>query len=399
MSLVTLEEKSRRLSEVLSKDFCPWANRYVYWLKDPLAIMALAFASTVLCAIFLNPLVLGLSVLLVLIAAIGVAMPAIAIRGVSCRIVFDVTRSRVGQPAIVRLIVQNKYPIPVWGLSLIKGFSQDTSTDGREGVSLAKVAGWSTAEYSWPFTPIRRGLYPNMTPEIETRFPLGLFRAKKRITTDGQLTVWPSTVALSGMPDASESQHAEEHFSERRIGDFGDMMGTRPFRPGDSLRGVHWAQTARQQLMVVTERQAPAMSSIRVVVDLSEASHPKANRDQTIELAIAAAASICESVHRQHARIELILGKEIIVAAEGRSGIQRVMDRLAVAEAMAEEFRGNSRSNCFEILITTTAGNPNGHPHLVLVGEGDADSWLRIPDIDALKHDVPGFWGKACHVA
>lgn len=399
MSLVTLEEKSQKLADVLSTDLCPWANRYVYWLKNPIWVLALAFVSTVLCGIFLNPLVLGLSLLLFLIALIGIAMPAFVIRGISCRIVFDVPRCRVGQAAIVRLIVRNRYPLPVWGLSLIRGFSLNTGADGNEGVSLVKIAGWSTVEYSWPFQPIQRGLYPNSTPEIETGFPFGLFRAKGRVSTDGQLTVWPSTVSLSGMPDASESKHAEEHFSERRVGEFGDMMGTRPFRPGDSLRGVHWAQTARQQRMVVTERQAPAMSSIRVVLDLSEASHPISDRNQTIELAVATAASVCESMHRQHARIELVLGKEMIIAAEGHLGLQRVMDRLAVADVMPGKFSANSRPHCFEILITTKSATPSEHPHLILVGKQGGSCWLHVQDDHALRHEVTQFWGKVCHVS
>lgn len=399
MSLVTLEEKSQKLSAALSTDFCPWVNRYVYWLKNPLWVLALAFVSSILCGIFLNPLVLGLSLLLGLIAVISVATPAIVIRGISCKIVFDVPRSTVGHSVIVRLIVRNRYPIPVWGLSLIKGFSLDTGADGKEGVSLARIAGWSTAEYSWPFAPIQRGVFPNATPEIETRFPFGLFRAKKRVSTDGQLIVWPSTVMLSGMPDASESKHAEDHFSERRVGEFGDMMGTRPFRPGDSLRGVHWAQTARQQRMVVTERQAPAMSSIRVILDLSEASHPEANRNQTIELAVATAASICESMHRQHARIELVLGTETIVAADGHWGLRRVMDLLAVAEVMPGKCDAKSRSHSFEILITTDTANHAGHPHLIIVGDNGRNCWLHIPTQHALHHEVTQQWGKVCHVS
>lgn len=361
-------------------------------------MLALAFVSSVLCGLFLNPLVLGLSVLLAVIAAMGIVLPAIAIRGISCKIVFDIPRSRVGQSVVVRLLVQNRYPIPVWGLSLIRGFSNDTVAEAKEGVSLTRIAGWSTAEYSWPFVPTQRGLYPNTTPEVETRFPFGLFRAKKTVEADGQLTVWPSTVSLLGMPDASESQHTEDQFSERRVGEFGDMMGTRPFRPGDSLRGVHWAQTARQQTMVVKERQAPAMSSIRIVLDLTEVSHPPENRKQTIELAVAVAASVCESMHRQHARIELVLGSELIVAA-GQSGFHRMMDRLAVAEIGTEEFRSVRRPQGFEILVTTHRGISAGHRHVMAVGPGKDDAWIHIPDDAALRNQVPKLWGKACHVA
>ena len=399
MSVVSLEEKTRKLSEALSTDFCPWANRYVYWLKNPFWVLVLAISGSVVCGIFLNPLVFVLTALLVVVTGMGVALPSIAVRGISCRVVFDVPRSRVGAPALVRLSVKNRFPFPVWGLSLIRGFAQDDSSDGDEGIALARVPGWSTVEYSWPFEAKRRGLYPNKTAEVETGFPFGLFRARRPVVTEGQLTVWPLTAKLEGMPDASESQQTEEQFSERRVGEFGDMMGTRTFRPGDSLRRMHWAQTARQQTMIVTERQAPAMTSVRVVLDLSEASHPEQDRESTVDLAVATAASICESLHRQHSRVELILGDQRFVAGDSSAGFQRVIDLLAVADVVSEETAQSLRSQGFEILITTASGRRAGHSHQIIVGETECDGWLSVVDDESLFSDLPKRWRRACHAS
>ena len=254
----------------LSSDFCPWANKYVYWMKNPFWVLVLAICGSLACGLLINPLVFILTAMLVLVAGVGVVLPWILVRAIDCRVAFDVPRGRVGRPAVVRLTVTNRWPIPVWGLSLIRGFAHNSSTDGDEGVALARVPAWSTAEYSWQFHPRRRGRYPNETAAVETGFPFGIFRAQRTASVEGQLTVWPQTIRLEGLPDTSAAQQTEDQFSERRTGEFGDMMGTRPFRDGDSLRRVHWAQTARQQTMIVTERQAPAMSSVRVVLDLSE---------------------------------------------------------------------------------------------------------------------------------
>ena len=43
------------LTELLNTDFCPWANRYVYWLKKPLGILIVAAAASLLCGIFVAP--------------------------------------------------------------------------------------------------------------------------------------------------------------------------------------------------------------------------------------------------------------------------------------------------------------------------------------------------------
>lgn len=385
------------MAAALSTDFCPWANRYVYWLKNPFWLLVLAIAGSIVCSIFLNPFVMVLTALLVAIGGAGTALPWIAVRGIVCRVSFDIPRTRAGTPAIVRLSVKNSLPFPVWGLSLIKGFARNDSADGNEGVAFARVPGWSTVEYSWPFEAQYRGLYPKSAAEVETGFPFDLFRARKPVETDGRLTVWPLTVSLEGMPDASEFRQTEEQFSERRVGEFGEMMGTRSFRPGDSLRRVHWAQTARQQTMIVTERQAPAMTSVRVVVDLSDSRHPEPARRSTVELAIATAASICESLYKQNARVELVLGVQLVVAGDNTAGFQRVMDSLAVADVASNALPHPSPREDFEILITTETGRQIGHAHQIIVGNSATNEWLNVADNEALVAHLPRLWRKACH--
>lgn len=386
-----------KASSALSTDFCPWANRYVYWLKNPFWVLMLAIGGSLACGIFITPFVFLLTGLLVFVTAAGVALPWIAVRGISCHVMFDVPRTQVGRPAIVRLKVQNRWPIPVWGLSLIKGFAHDESTDGNEGVALARVPGRSAVEYSWSFVPCRRGVYPRDAAEVETGFPFGLYRAAKAVSVDGRLIVWPATVALDGMPDASQSQQTDDQYSDRRVGEFGDAMGTRLFRSGDSLRRVHWAQTARQQTLIVTERQAPAMSSVRVILDIWEGHHPPGFRDETIELSVGIAASICDSLHRQHCRVELIIGRTLMVAGDAASGFNRVMDTLAVADAQADKPAESSRRHGFEILVTTDAGYRAGHRRQIIVGDSDNEAWVVIANKNDLNRELPAHWRRLCH--
>jgi uncharacterized protein (DUF58 family) len=303
----------------------------------------------------------------------------------------------------------------VCGLSLIQGFCTEVSgqtADGDEGIALTRVPGWSTTEYLWTFEARRRGLYPNAPAEVETGFPFGLFRARRQATVKGQLVVWPQTVRLQGMPDACESHQTEEQFSERRTGEFGDTTGTRPFRDGDSLRRVHWPQTARQRALIVTEQQAPAMTSVRVILDLSNDSHPVSIREQSGELCVRTAASICESLHRQHSRVELVMGDRVFISGDSAAGYHRMMDALATAEVgLMTDAGRNTRRHGFEILVTTSQGNPQHSSHAVVIDVADSNGtpnqshatrssrsgWIRL----AASHDIderfPQLWRKACH--
>jgi uncharacterized protein (DUF58 family) len=354
--------KAESLHRVLNHDFCPWANRWVYWLKNPFWCLVLAMALSLVCGIFVNPSVFVVTGILVVLAGVGVFLPWLTLRGLECHIRFDHRRGRAGRPSIVRLQIRNRWPWPAWGLSLIRGFALRASHDTSEGVSLAHVPAWSTVEYSWPFVPTSRGLYPLCTPELETAFPFGLFRFGRKADVDGRLIVWPATVDLAGLPDTEESR-GDDSLADRRAGDFGDMLGTRTFREGDSLRRIHWAQTARQRQLIVCERQATETTSVLVYVDLDPASHIEwdaDNRrpDDSLELLIQTAASICESLHEQHCRVELVIGDEHFVAGSSASGFQGLMDRLATAELQPQPRLRSSRrrSGGFGIGITTQAG-------------------------------------------
>jgi uncharacterized protein (DUF58 family) len=374
----------KKTNTALNHDFCPWANRWVYWLKNPFWCLVLALSLSLACGIFLSPAALFVSAILMLIVAIGVSLPWLAVRGIDVHLAFDIRRSRVGQPVLIRLKVRNRWPWPVWGLSVVRGFALRTVMDTDEGVSLARVPGWSTVEYSWQFIPQVRGRYPLTVAEVETAFPFGLYRASRAARVDGHVIVWPKTVSLSGLPDAADERHSEDQLADRRAGEFGDMLGTRPFRQGDSLRRVHWAQTARQQQLIVCERQAPATSVVRVTLDLSSASHPQCDpqqrrRTDSVELAVQVAASVCESLHRQHSRVELMLGDDLYVAGEGAAGFHRLLDALAQAGLShpAGMLNRANASSGFGIFITTPVGyrlRGQGAPrqHVITVSDGSA---------------------------
>lgn len=414
----------QRANNALNHDFCPTANRWVYWLKSPFWCLVLAMALSIICGTFLKTEAFVLTGILSLVVVIGVLFPWFTMKGVDAHVAFDIRRSRVGQPVIVRLRVRNRWPWPVWGVSVVRGFAWKDTAETSEGVSLARIPGWSTTEFAWQFIPQRRGLYPLAAPEIETGFPFGLCRATRRATVDGHVIVWPQIVDLRGVPDSSDMHHADNRLADRRVGEFGDLLGTRPFRNGDSLRRVHWAQTARQQSLIVCERQAPALSAVRVILDLDTANHPGSSAQSatggipgipvaSVERCIQAAASICESLHRQHSAVELVLGDQLFVIGESAAGLNRAMDALAMADTVDRQSSSKGarcRTGAFSILITTAEGrlrNPAraGNQHQLVISELDPDttddaecsSWLKVYGSDAISAQLPRKWKAACN--
>ena len=260
------------------------------------------------------------------VLAVGIAWPWVSMRGIRCELSFAQHRVREGETVAAVLRVQNRFPWPVWGLVLERGLTHQEGDSGQ--VALARVNGWTSSVFNWDFVPQQRGVYPLATPELATGFPFGLFRAACHASIDRELIVWPHTVPLHSLPDAFEIDPRDERHSDSLVGDAGEVLGTRGFRQGDSLRRIHWPQSARHQRLIVCERQAPATCAVALAVDLESVARMPAMR-ASLEQVIRVAASVCESLHRLHADVECRIGCDLFRVGGSATGLRRLMDFLA----------------------------------------------------------------------
>ena len=373
-------------------EFCPGADRWLAWLRRPIAALSLVLAVALACAIFIHPLAFVPFVAILLVLAIGYAWPSIAIRGLSARLRFFESRVREGDRVHAAVTITNSWPWPVWGISL------EADIGGTASVALASIAGRSTAEFEWTPVAGRRGEHPSGAPVLATGFPFGLRMARRRITVERPLVIWPRSVSLETLLDAAETRPSDDRFSEARVGESGDNNGTRPFRPGDSLRQVHWAQTARCGQMVVSERQAPTLSAVRVVFDPEERLHEGRGAESTLESAIRIVASICESYHREQALVECCYGHHTIRLAHGPIGLRQFLDALARFQPLPPEHdcRPIHHRDCgiFQITVTTSRGLRERVEHR----HGHGDELRVVLDIDSDAHSGRRLTGRAIHI-
>jgi uncharacterized protein (DUF58 family) len=402
---------------MLHHDFCPAANRYVYWLRHPLACLAVAAAVAGICGALVNPSALVLLAVLAGITALGLVWPAVAVRGLECDLSFSLPRVRIGEAVTVRLTIHNRSPWPVWGLSLRQGFARGENPE--DGVALARIAGWSRTELDWTFVPRERGVFPFSAPHLDTGFPFGLLHATAPVRVFSELLVWPRSVALDAMPDAVESQSRENQLADRRTGDLGDLLGTRSFRAGDSLRRVHWRQTARHGRLIVTERQSPSSCAVHLTVDIANSSHRSCGAACTLETTLSLAASVIESLHRGHAYVECVVGDKRFGIGESQAELRQALDALArVPRHGAECPALKPRSSAGPVRHLTSlritgdvAANTLGktlRERLLIVSSpaaaGDPQravletSWLEVTSNECLEAVLPERWRRACLV-
>ena len=106
-----------------------------------------------------------------------------------------------------------------------------------------EAGGHAQAQVS--FVPATRGLHALPALRIETRFPLGLFRAWAVWRPAARVLAYPTPehpAAPLPAPHAAPAGAA----ASRRVADGGDVDGIRAYRRGDPLKLVVWKKAARQ---------------------------------------------------------------------------------------------------------------------------------------------------------
>lgn len=317
-----------KLTDALNHDFCPWANKYVYWLKHPLALLSIAAAIGLLVGLTQAPQGYFVFGMLTGVIVLGVAWPWIAMAGISAKLQFELERVSEGEPVDVVLLAKNRMPWPVWGL-VLTGRDENGIDSHDVRFALARLPGFSDCEFRWSFIPARRGVYPRFGAQLGTAFPFGLFFRFVPVRWEGSLVVWPKTTPLDDLPAVSGSQWSRGALSNSRTGNEGDVLGTRPFRQGDLPRSVHWAQTARHGRLIVRERQAAQTHRVRVIADADPAIHWDGPEGRSIDTMFRVAGSIVRTMLSHGISVDFHIGNRLTASGVGPSAERAAFDAMA----------------------------------------------------------------------
>ena len=146
---------------------------------------------------------------------------------------------------------------------------------------------------------------------LEVLLPLGFFLKSKILVAGRQVLVYPRLLPLSASsvrrgggrrsPDALESRGRE-----------GDVTQLRDFHEGDELRAIHWKQTARQQHLVVVERQRTTEKPVFYVVDprLEDPTDPR--QIERFERLVSEVATGVVQRLREGVRVGLVIGSLVV---------------------------------------------------------------------------------------
>jgi uncharacterized protein (DUF58 family) len=111
---------------------------------------------------------------------------------------------------------------------------------------------------------LRRGPLGARALVVESSDVAGLFRSRRSSPDSEVALVLPRFTSLAGKLQARE---LEASVAAPRAGSGTELFGVREYRPGDSLRRIHWRSSARHGELVVREYEPPGVQTLGIFCD------------------------------------------------------------------------------------------------------------------------------------
>lgn len=147
-----------------------------------------------------------------------------------------------------------------------------------------------SVNFDYQTTCYRRGLYTFSKIPLRSTGPFNLFSTRRTITIPNEILIYPAFHPLKRIRLLENRGFAERRVM--RVGASNEVIGTREYRSGDSLRQIHWRSTARLGKLVVKEYLDDDQLTMTVILDLSKQGSMGQGKFSTFETAIRLAASL-----------------------------------------------------------------------------------------------------------
>ncbi|GIW71328.1 MAG: hypothetical protein KatS3mg102_0870 [Planctomycetota bacterium] len=244
-----------------------------------------------------------------------------------------------GEPATLTVLVDNPrrfMPALVVEIAEISGpFGAGGEPAPGPARLLARLEPGERRALTVEHTFARRGVFRLEGFELRTRFPFGFFVKYAYARLEAELVVFPAVRPLargvllerSGAPGRRQARPVAERGGE-------EFRALRPYRPGDSLRWIHWRATARRGELMVKELEPRTARRAAVVLDGDAGGElDSAQSRQALDRATTLLASLVAALGARGAAVEVVLlgaaGPRRPAALSGRRPSRALLEALA----------------------------------------------------------------------
>ncbi|MEU5692143.1 DUF58 domain-containing protein [Actinosynnema sp. NPDC020468] len=151
-------------------------------------------------------------------------------------------------------------------------------------IDVPELAPGGRTRVEYPIPTHTRGVLAVGPLTVSRRGPAGLAHARTVLGEVVPVRVVPRVLPVRGLPGGVRRGQVGADERVERGGT--DLVGLREYVPGDDLRRLHWATSARTGTLMVREDADPARPHLTVVLDDHAPSHPDPARfEEAVEVA------------------------------------------------------------------------------------------------------------------
>ena len=227
------------------------------------------------------------------------------LRGVTYRRRFQDDYIFPGEETELTIEVTNAKPLPLpWllirdrlpsGLVLIAetaGDGQAIETSPPDLRDLLVLRWYESVEHTYRVRGHRRGVYTFDAASLTSGSLFGLAQKTERVDRQDRLTVYPRVVPVEQLGLPFERPAGPSGARRRIVEDPLRMASVREYVPGDSIRYIHWKNTARRKQLQTKVFEPQASEVLTLCLDLQTTTDPYGEVPEYLELGVAAAASL-----------------------------------------------------------------------------------------------------------
>ncbi|MEM6687802.1 MAG: DUF58 domain-containing protein [Planctomycetota bacterium] len=212
-----------------------------------------------------------------------------------------------------------------------------------ERLGILRLPGRGRHELEYEIHCHRRGYVQVGPMVVESGDVMGLFRRFRVATPPVFVTVLPSIVAMSQYTVGSRRPIGEIRMRESVMDDPTRLRGIRHWQPGDPMRSVHWAATARTGTLHSKIYEPSSMVGATILIDMHVDTNPDRHEPVRGDLAATMATAICNELYQSNDPFGLVTnGRDAAdrMRLEGYRGDHRTRED---AKRMASELNANDR--------------------------------------------------------
>lgn len=245
----------------------------------------------------------------------------------------DEVEIHAGQTVTVSLRLQNAARAAALQVRGLEPCPLAPAAEREHPFFAASVPAHGQTDLSYTVTCTRRGWYEFPPIQLSTRAPFGFWQARRTAAVPTGVLVFPEYRELKQLALFERAPAPQNLIARSGLGS--EFIGVREYRPGDSLRHIHWRTTARAGRLIVKEFAEETLPGLTLALDLRAASVIGAEDNNTLELAIKAAASLAHYASQRGLTVTLATNSVQWPAPAGPVNWWQTMHYLARVQADA----------------------------------------------------------------